>query len=257
MKKETVQYIRLIYGIVLGVMIVVAGICLMAACVSIYQSGGEQVYTAEKVTLAFNKIASPVYWCLAMIVLCFILDFALPNTNKKRKPEKNYAAILERLLSKRDVSAASQETQQAIAKQWLLRRNDRIISLALLVVCCIGFLVYGVNPANYHQTEINSSMINAVAILFGCLVIPFGYSIFAAYRCRISLQREIELVKTIPAGEIKKEAAVISTSRGVMITRCVILTVAVALLLYGFFTGGTADVLTKAVNICTECVGLG
>ncbi|MBQ8580085.1 MAG: thioredoxin [Oscillospiraceae bacterium] len=26
---------------------------------------------------------------------------------------------------------------------------------------------------------------------------------------------------------------------------------------YGAAAGGTADVLTKAVNICTECVGLG
>ena len=35
------------------------------------------------------------------------------------------------------------------------------------------------------------------------------------------------------------------------------LPMAVGLLLYGFFAGGTADVLTKAVNICTECIGLG
>ncbi len=35
------------------------------------------------------------------------------------------------------------------------------------------------------------------------------------------------------------------------------LALALALLLFGFFTGGTVDVLTKAVNICTECVGLG
>ena len=33
--------------------------------------------------------------------------------------------------------------------------------------------------------------------------------------------------------------------------------VGLVILVYGFFAGGTADVLTKAVNICTECVGLG
>ena len=36
-----------------------------------------------------------------------------------------------------------------------------------------------------------------------------------------------------------------------------VVSAAVILALVGFFTGGTVDVLTKAVNICTECVGLG
>ncbi|MBE6563056.1 MAG: thioredoxin [Ruminococcaceae bacterium] len=36
-----------------------------------------------------------------------------------------------------------------------------------------------------------------------------------------------------------------------------ILILAAAALIYGAIAGGTADVLTKAVNICTECIGLG
>ena len=39
--------------------------------------------------------------------------------------------------------------------------------------------------------------------------------------------------------------------------RLALLSVGIFLLVYGFMTGGTADVLTKAINICTECVGLG
>ncbi|MBQ8627442.1 MAG: thioredoxin [Agathobacter sp.] len=41
------------------------------------------------------------------------------------------------------------------------------------------------------------------------------------------------------------------------ITRCAILAIGVFFLVYGFITGGTADVLAKAINICTECIGLG
>ena len=257
MKKETVKHIRLVYGILLGVLIVVTGICLMAACISIYRSGGDQIYTAEKVTLAFSEISGLVYWCLVMIVLGFILDFALPNTDRKRKPEKNYAAILERLLAKRDITTAPAQTQQAIAKQWQLRRRNTLLSLALLGIGSIGFLIYGANPSNYHQTEINDSMVKAVAILFACLAVPFAFAVFAAYRSRISLQREIELVKTIPAGEKKTQEAEAPRDRGVAFARGLILTVAVIFLVYGFLAGGTADVLTKAVNICTECVGLG
>jgi len=36
-----------------------------------------------------------------------------------------------------------------------------------------------------------------------------------------------------------------------------LLAAGIVLALCGLFTGGTADVLAKAVNICTECIGLG
>lgn len=39
--------------------------------------------------------------------------------------------------------------------------------------------------------------------------------------------------------------------------RLALLCIGIGIFAYGFFAGGTADVMTKAVNICTECVGLG
>ena len=48
-----------------------------------------------------------------------------------------------------------------------------------------------------------------------------------------------------------------TTDNKTKITRLVILGVAIAVLILGFAFGGYADVLTKAVNICTECIGLG
>ncbi|MBQ2901252.1 MAG: thioredoxin [Agathobacter sp.] len=39
--------------------------------------------------------------------------------------------------------------------------------------------------------------------------------------------------------------------------RNAILVVAIILVVYGFLNGGTIDVLAKAINICTECIGLG
>ena len=47
------------------------------------------------------------------------------------------------------------------------------------------------------------------------------------------------------------------TSKKVKITRFIILGVAIVSLVLGAILGGYADVLTKAVNICTECIGLG
>lgn len=257
MKNESARRIRLAYGILLSVSAVVAGICLIAACLGIYKSGGSQIYTPDKVAAAFAGIARPVYLCLALVIGGFILDFALPGEKKKVKPEKNYAAILNRLMEKRDLEACEAELKAQILAQQKLRKRDAVICYAVLAICCIGFLFYGANPANFHQSQINSSMVKAVSILFCCLAVPFGSALGAAYRAKKSLQKEIELVKQIPAGEKKKAAPEKKPVNGVLIARCVLVCAAVALLIYGFFAGGTADVLTKAVNICTECVGLG
>lgn len=257
MKKDTIKYVRLGFGILTGAAAVAAGICLMAACITIYNSGGEQLYTPEKVAAAFSPIAGMVYLALALAIGGLVLDLLLPRTDPKRKAEKNYAAILERLLEKRDVDTCDHELRQAIRKERTQRKREGILSLVILAVCSIGFLFYGANPTNFHQSEINSSMLKAVTILFCCLAVPFGFALGAAYRSKASFQREIELVKQIPAGEKKHSHKNAQSDKGLMAARLVLVCVAVVLLVYGFFAGGTADVLTKAVNICTECVGLG
>lgn len=257
MKNTTIKRIRLIYSVVLSVFAVIAGICLIAACVGIYRSGGDQIYTAQKVADAFSQIAAPVYLCLALIAGGFILNVLLPAEDKKTKAEKNHAAILRRLLEKRNVETAAPELKEAILYQRKLRKQERFLSLLLLAAGSISFLVYGVNPANFHQSEINASMAKAVILLLGLLVIPFVFAVFTAYHTRKSLQKEIELVKQIPVGEMQQEIPKAKRCRTQQIARWAVLGVAVVLLVYGFFAGGTADVLTKAINICTECVGLG
>ncbi|MBE6809978.1 MAG: thioredoxin [Ruminococcaceae bacterium] len=39
--------------------------------------------------------------------------------------------------------------------------------------------------------------------------------------------------------------------------KIIIIVVAISAIIFGALIGGFADVLTKAVNICTECIGLG
>jgi len=257
MKKDTVKRVRLAVFALVGAFAVIAGICLMMACLSIYRSGGDQIYTAEKVAAAFATIATPVYLCLAFIVAGFLTGLAFPGENKKLKAEKNYAAILARLLEKRDVDGCDPELKDAILYQRKQRKQNKILSLLLLAAGSVSFLVYGVNPANFHDSQINDSMVKAVTLLLCLLVVPFIFAVFTAYHSKKSLQKEIELVKQIPAGEVQAAAPKKSCGCRKFPVSIVVLVLAVILLVYGFLNGGTADVLTKAINICTECVGLG
>ena len=245
--------IHRIYSIVLSIALVIAGICLMAACLNIYNSG-ERPFSRQAVAEQFAGICVPVYLALALCVGSFILRLVVPEDRQKRKATPNYNMLLENLWKKRDINCAPADLQLQIRKQQKLRKVNTMICAVLLTVCSIVFLTYGANIQNFPTSNINPSIMKAVIFLLICLAIPFGFGIYSAYANRRSLQREIALVKQIEASDILPAPLPRDYTN---IARWLILNAALLLLAYGFFAGGTLDVLTKAANICTECVGLG
>lgn len=254
MTDKRIQRIHLFYGIGLSAMLIISGICLMVACVGIYLSG-DQPFSRESVAAAFAPIAVPVIATLALVVIGFLLDLFLPKDAKKNAPVAQYSMILHRLQAKADLEQADGTVKSAIAAQRACRSRHKLITAALLVIGCIVFLVYALQSDSFHASQINDSIIKATAVLLPCMAVPFGYGVFAAFRARISTKKEIELLKALP--KKADTGCTPQSDRTVNIARGILLCAGVALLLYGLFTGGTADVLTKAINICTECVGLG
>ena len=256
MRKEATRLIRLCYGIAVSVMCVITGVLLMAACLQIYRSGGEQIYTPEKVAAAFSPIAMPVYITLALIAGSFLLDIVLP-AEKKRSPQKQYPMLLRKAYERVDMQLCNPELKKKLKKEQDDRRLHLILTLVLLAIGSVIFLVYALNGSHFDDVNINGSMVGAIWWLLTCMAIPFGYSVFAAYYCRRSMQRELELVKLAPKAVNRPEPAPISSERKLLYIRLAILGLALGILVGGFVAGGTADVLAKAVAICTECVGLG
>lgn len=259
MKEEKLLRIHRIYSIVLSIVITIAGICFMVACGCIYFSGGEreQIYTLDIISQAFDTIAIPVYLCLTMVILSFVLEILSPLQFKKGMPGKPYAWILKRLQIVKDFSALEPELQSSILTLRGTRKRFITIRSILLTVGSLAFLFYALNGAHFDSTDINGSMIKAMVILCACLLIPFAFSIATSYHCRKSMQQEIELLKKAPSSgnELDTSNSVIDSKMHVIQT--VLLIVALGFLFSGLLTGGTADVLTKAINICTECIGLG
>lgn len=257
----TKKRIHLIYRITLSVMLAVAGICLITACVGIYLSG-DQPFSREAVATAFSGIAVPVYLCLALVIGGFILDGFFPEEKKKIPVEKQYGVILARLHSKLTLEESDDALYSAIRTEQKRRRVYRLISIVLLITGSAIFLFYGLNSRNFHQSEINSSMLRAMCVFLPCLAVPFAWAVTAAHLSKVSMQKEIELAKKAIAAGAQNQAAqnatpVTNTVRIFPILQYGLLSAAIGILIYGFLTGGTSDVLTKAINICTECVGLG
>ena len=260
MSNKTTKHIHLIYSIALSAMLIVAGFCLMVACVGIYRSG-DKPFSPEAVAAAFRGIAVPVYLCLALIIGGFVLDGFLPADRKKPSLQKQHKAILDRLYAKTDMRYAPPHVQSEIKTMQNRRKLFQGITLGLLALGTVIFLIYGLNPNHFHQSEINASMVKAMWVFLPCLAVPFCYGVFSAYYSRVTLVKEAELVKAVLAGGGKAAVAEVAPRRDgskvLLAVRCGLLAAGIAVLIYGFVSGGTQDVLTKAINICTECVGLG
>lgn len=247
---------RRIYGIALSAVLVITGLCLMVQCCSIYFTG-DGSFSPEIVAAHFAPIAIPAYLCLVMVILALVLELLLPGEAGKRSVEKNHSLILEKLHARIDLSQCDSSLSQAVAKEQKARKCHKIVSILLLILGSLIFLSYALNGEHFHQRDITPSLIRAMYCLVPCMAVPFGYAVFTAYHNRRSIQREIALLKTVAPNRSPAPAAAAAPRKAEGLVRWGILVLAAAFFVYGFLAGGTADVLTKAINICTECVGLG
>ncbi len=258
MTKDTSMRLHRIFNVILAVVLVIAGLGLIAGCLYIYFVKGE--YSREIVAEIFKMISIPVYVSLAFILGGFIYEFVSPLKKKKEKPERDYAFQLSKLSEKKNFSECDKDVSKAISKAEKVRKILGIIRIPVVIICAVAFLVYGTNPENFHQSEINESMIGAMTVLCPCLFVSGAYCIFYEFFRKSSMKKEIELLKKLPdakgsATEIKAEGK--GKKIALVIVRIAVILIAAGALVYGALDGGFADVMTKAVNICTECIGLG
>ena len=260
----TKKRIHLIYSILVSISVVLAGICLIAACVKLYgfQPGS---FSRESVAQAFRPIAIWVYICLILVVGGIVLNLISPAAPKKLVAQKQYERIVSNLRKKVDITKCEPAVCREIRKQHCFRTVHTIISYSLLVlfgslallICCVIINFYAAERTN----EMNAAIIDSMQIFLPCLLVPFGYGIFAKYFRRHSLATEIELLKKALANGAQADVVPAAPNRtkgtAIQVIRYVVLGIAVIILVGGFLFGGTADVLAKAAAICTECVGLG
>lgn len=144
------------------------------------------------------------------------------------------------------------------------RRIARGVCAGICAGCAAMVARYLVNPANFTSRELEP--------VIGRMLSHIAPWIFAGFACAIlcecvrgrSFRREIELAARSPERASFKNAQTDSgASRekrarlAKTAARAAMFALAVALLALGAANGGMRDVLVKAINICTECIGLG
>lgn len=250
MKKQ--QFQRLL-GIVTGVSIILAALCLMGGCGYLLLSQGG--FTRERVAEVFRTVSLPVYLCLGPAVLGLFLDILQPRKGEKICASRQEWLVLKRLRSRTDISACGSDLRDRILKERRRQHIHGFLSAALAVMSCGVLLAYLLSGDRFPREDLSGAVLGLLGVLAPCLAVNLAWFLVSSPKWGESCRREIALLK--PIASSRKAKASSSGGKSMLTPRLVLLAAAVFLLAWGFLTGGAADVLTKAINICTECIGLG
>lgn len=283
MKEKTCKTVRLCYGIALSLMTVITGALFIWQTLDIYLSGGNRPFTAEIVSERLARIA-PAFWIwIAMIVIGFVLweVFAVPA---KRSPLKDDCYALRRLkkLIPEKVGEGSLSSLKAVKQGELIELIVKIVATAL----CLAGIAYGIaylaTAANFPKTNVNGEMLNMAAHLapcaFAALLILCGVTLYLSLSAKKQLPLVKQLISSAKADEKSGVEAVYAVSgtaaasvagaygkwKALLNHKYFILGVRIALAVFaatfiilGIVNGNMRAILIKAINICTECIGLG
>lgn len=252
MTDRTKKRIRSLSGVILSASLALSGICLISACLSIYFAGGEDPYSPATVAAAYRPIAWALWLSIGLAVVCLALRLFLPE-QEKLIAQVSRDKVIARLRRQTDDQPTLQLADALAAR----RKTEERISLLLAAAGLLGILLYGLDGNHFHDQDINGSVIRAMWVVLPCAGIPFLWAVFAAYHANKLRKQEQELLRTAPKAASPLPAETPQPKPCFCWVRWALLSIGIGILIYGFITGGTLDVLTKAINICTECVGLG
>lgn len=267
--------LHIIYGTVLSALLIITGILFAVSCYNVYKSG-YQPFTRESIGAAFKKISAPVYVTVVAILGGIVLNIVFPTETKKLKGTRSPSVILAGLARKVNYSKLDVEVKEKIEKERRLRKILSIVNTVLFVLEGTLPLIYLLNPNNFpaksgeYNSEILHGMVFYTVCLLPLLIYEVVYVILTDRSRRVEISYLQDAVKRYGVSdseptecECKCVLSRISSffkkneKQIVLGARIALVGCAVVFIILGIANGGMADVLIKAINICTECIGLG
>lgn len=262
MSQKTVKNIRVAIGVTLSVLLIVSGILLIISCVKIYNIG-DRPFTPENISNAFINIRIPLFITIGALVVGGIIDMLLPREEVKHRASPDKRASLARMENRIDYKNCDPLLTYRIKTAKKLEKSIKTIAKILCAVAFVFIAIFVLNPSNYGD-DYNGSVITVMLFITPWLILLAGILFAYFYVDDMLLTARVKSVKEalasedgnkIPSPEEKKDCK--CHKKQVILARIIVLVIALGLLSVGIFGDGMRDVLDKAINICTECIGLG
>lgn len=255
MDNKTAKRVHLVYGCITTVLIIILAISLMLSSWSIYQSG-DHPYTRASVGEKLQDMLILITATGCAIIIGFFLHLLIPVERKKPKAIRDERAAMKKMAAKcgdpRNVPAINRE------------RTLQIVLPIVTAVLFAGLMVYPAmylfDPANFPSADPTAEILKASIITLPPALVGLALCFLCSLLVNASIKRQTNVYKQILAANKGQGYAVSAKPERkfpVNIIRFAGLAVAVILIVAGIFNGSAQDVLTKAIKICTECIGLG
>lgn len=273
MKQEK---IRVYYGIFLSVFTCVLGVAFIAVALNILSQGNWQqgAYSREIVGKMLFPVSIPFYIWIAAIIAGFVLSLYYP-LNKRNAPRIKESVTLKRL-SSRLPQGSGEEYEADMRKIYVEKRSRIIVYCVCAAVCFAGGIasaVYLLNPSHFPQSASANDLMLKMLINVGLWVfVSLGGCIAVTLYEKYSMLREVTVLKHVISSNkgnpvivadkpvnavLAKIKQITSSIYFVWGVRGAVAVIAVTFIILGIFNEGMQSVFTKAINICSECIGLG
>lgn len=252
-----------LYLILQSVLCVLLVILLMTAALSIYREGKAQkaedpmasIYSREKTAEKFRPIAPLFFGAIGLTVAGWVLAVKDENADK---PVQD--AELTRNLTVARVTQPSEAMKKEQEKQKKLFWSGWL----LFALCMVPVGLYLFDSAHFPDGNLEEMITSLALHVFPWIVLGLGFLTVSSFLQEKSMERETEAARVRMKEE--KEAGIKSGPKKEMqpgnakakhTLQIVVVIAAVIFIILGVCNGSAKAVLTKAANICTECIGLG
>lgn len=260
------QKIQTVAGIVLTAATFLLGAAFIVCCLQVYEAG----YSRELVGEKLRFLCLPVCLWILFVIASFLLSVLFPVA-KKALPYITPRDSLRRLSKRTELSAAAMQDEKysAIKKLALIRMIAWSATALFCVAVAIIAVVYLRTADHFHTSDLIADavalLVNVMTWVFAAFLLCCGATVVDGVTVKKQTALTRELVKAYPdslkktqgAQEEKSERAERKKRYLVAGIRAALLVVGIVFVIVGTANGGMADVLKKAIAICTECIGLG
>ena len=257
---EKNKKIKAICGFVTAIFIILSGIAFAVNATVIYKTGGTRPYNREIVGKHLLYVLPVVVPTLIAIITGIVLSFTHPVEKPKLRASKNAGVMLKRLKLTLPADFDASLYTEIAAEE---KKRDIIFYSFIASASVLGILALILAIFSEYSLENINACITRSAITVISISFVIGALAYIADRLIArSTDREIDAIKNI-LKDIKLQRTpqkADKKSRSGNVSRIAgfaVLGIAALFLIIGAMGDGMADVLEKAVRICTECIGLG
>lgn len=267
----TASKLRLAFSLLLALLTVLVGIVFIGEIADVYYGAlgsGTPAYTPEALRTHLMAPFVLLFIWIAAIIAAYIV-FEIYPAEKKRATSKNNARTLALLRSRIPEHGSSDEFIAAREGLKSAHKTKTLVWSAAAAICVAGaiyVLVYLLNPSHYHPNALHDDAMNLVRHVISWTAASLVACFAAAFVEAYSVSRELNFAKTamktgdrstLPVPHVALPLSKKTRLALLWTARACVLVISVAFIAAGATNGGADGVLVKAINICTECIGLG